>query len=100
MKACSFCVAFRPLLIYAYFFKLKETQRKRRRYVGTRIYGFFIFLEICTFVQRGVETNDIRRIFCLGKPELTAQKSVRQCGSSSVRENLKNKNTQVQRGVI
>ena len=39
-------------------FKVKKSHEKSRRYVKQRIYGFSVFSEICTFVQRGVETDD------------------------------------------
>ena len=39
-------------------FKVKKTHEKSRRYVKQRIYGFSVFSDICTFVQRGVETDD------------------------------------------
>lgn len=38
-------------------FKLKMMHGKSRRYVNTRIYGFFVLSEICTFVQRGVRVR-------------------------------------------
>ena len=40
-------------------FKVKKRSEKSRRYVITRIYGFFVFSEICTFVQCGVRRNNI-----------------------------------------
>ena len=39
-------------------FKVKKSHEKSRRYVKQRIYGFSVFSDICTFVQRGVETDD------------------------------------------
>ena len=60
-------------------FKLKNRMKKSRRYVKQRIYGFSVFSEICTFVQRGVETDDIRRILCLRKLKSSIHKKVRQC---------------------
>ena len=60
-------------------FKLKKSHEKSRRYVKQRIYGFSVFSEICTFVQRGVETDDTRRILCLRKLKSSTNKKVRQC---------------------
>ena len=60
-------------------FKLKKSHEKSRRYVKQRIYGFSVFTEICTFVQRGVETDDTRRILCLRKLKSSIRKKVRQC---------------------
>ena len=59
-------------------FKVKKSHEKSRRYVKQRIYGFSVFSEICTFVQRGVETDDIRRILCLRKLKSSTHKKVRQ----------------------
>ena len=60
-------------------FKVKKSHEKSRRYVKQRIYGFSVFSEICTFVQRGVETDDTRRILCLRKLKSSTHKKVRQC---------------------
>ena len=60
-------------------FKVKKRSEKSRRYVITRIYGFFVFSEICTFVQCGVRRNNIRRIFCRCVLKFTCEKIVRQC---------------------
>ena len=60
-------------------FKVKKRSEKSRRYVITRIYGFFVFSEICTFVQCGVRRNNIRRIFCRRVLKFTCEKIVRQC---------------------
>ena len=60
-------------------FKVKKRSEKSRRYVITRIYGFFVFSEICTFVQCGVRKNNIRRIFCRCVLKFTCEKIVRQC---------------------
>ena len=60
-------------------FKVRKRSEKSRRYVITRIYGFFVFSEICTFVQCGVRRNNIRRIFCRCVLKFTCEKIVRQC---------------------
>ena len=60
-------------------FKVKKRSEKSRRYVITRIYGFFVFSEICTFVQCGVRRNNIWRIFCRCVLKFTCEKIVRQC---------------------
>ena len=60
-------------------FKVRKRSEKSRRYVITRIYGFFVFSEICTFVQCGVRRNNIRRIFCRCVLKYTCEKIVRQC---------------------
>ena len=60
-------------------FKVKKSHEKSRRYVKQRIYGFSVFSDICTFVQRGVETDDTRRILCLRKLKSSTRKKVRQC---------------------
>jgi|GEM_PF-3415437 len=60
-------------------FKVKKSHEKSRRYVKQRIYGFSVFSDICTFVQRGVETDDTRRILCLRKLKSSTHKKVRQC---------------------
>ena len=60
-------------------FKVKKRSEKSRRYVIIRIYGFFVFSEICTFVQCGVRKNNIRRIFCRCVLKFTCEKIVRQC---------------------
>lgn len=60
-------------------FKVKKRSEKSRRYVITRIYGFFVFSEICIFVQCGVRRNNIRRIFCRCVLKFTCEKIVRQC---------------------
>ena len=60
-------------------FKVKKRSEKSRRYVIARIYGFFVFSEICTFVQCGVRKNNIRRIFCRCVLKFTCEKIVRQC---------------------
>lgn len=60
-------------------FKVKKRSEKSRRYVIARIYGFFVFSEICTFVQCGVRRNNIRRIFCRCVLKFTCEKIVRQC---------------------
>ena len=60
-------------------FKVRKRSEKSRRYVITRIYGFFVFLEICIFVQCGVRRNNIRRIFCRCVLKFTCEKIVRQC---------------------
>ena len=59
-------------------FKVRKRSEKSRRYVITRIYGFFVFSEICTFVQCGVRRNNIRRIFCRCVLKFTCEKTVRQ----------------------
>ena len=60
-------------------FKVRKRSEKSRRYVIARIYGFFVFSEICTFVQCGVRRNNIRRIFCRCVLKFTCEKIVRQC---------------------
>ena len=60
-------------------FKVRKRSEKSRRYVITRIYGFFVFSEICTFVQCGVRRNNIQRIFCRCVLKFTCKKTVRQC---------------------
>ena len=59
-------------------FKVRKRSEKSRRYVITRIYGFFVFSEICTFVQCGVRKNNIRHIFCRCVLKFTCEKIVRQ----------------------
>ena len=61
------------------FKKVRKRNEKSRRYVITRIYGFFVFSEICTFVQCRVRRNNIRRIFCRCVLKFTCEKIVRQC---------------------
>ena len=69
-------------------FKVRKRSEKSHRYVITRIYGFFVFSEICTFVQCGVRRNNIRRIFCRCVLKFTCEKTVRQCDSCSATQNL------------
>ena len=70
------------------FKKVRKRSEKSRRYVITRIYGFFVFSEICTFVQCRVRRNNIRRIFCRCVLKFTCEKTVRQCDSCSATQNL------------
>ena len=70
------------------FKKVRKRNEKSRRYVITRIYGFFVFSEICTFVQCRVRRNNIRRIFCRCVLKFTCEKTVRQCDSCSATQNL------------
>ena len=70
------------------FKKVRKRSEKSRRYVITRIYGFFVFSEICTFVQCRVRRNNIRRIFCRCVLKFTCKKTVRQCDSCSATQNL------------
>ena len=75
-----FCIKMRALRHEEMrIFKVKKRSEKSRRYVITRIYGFFVFSEICTFVQCRVRKNNIRRIFCRCVLKFTCEKIVRQC---------------------